>query len=169
LFEALKIILYFKSKSFKHISVFVRLTKYCHSPTPIQPNSTQHKVGVTRLLVSNPPTHHRTAPQTFRPLPDNLGSWFSSNNLILTQIGQIYTHKIGCHKKKTSRQPRKLIFRIQPYLNPTRWNMQKNNSGCHQKKLNWGAIKKWKKIIISKSIDYNHNIILIQPQCKKIT
>jgi hypothetical protein len=30
---------------------------FCHSPTPIQPNSTQHEVGVTRLLVCNPSPH----------------------------------------------------------------------------------------------------------------
>ena len=52
-----------------------RENNYCHSPTPIQPNSTQHEVGVTRLLVSNPPTlPHPTPQQTFRQLRDNLGS-----------------------------------------------------------------------------------------------
>jgi hypothetical protein len=57
----------------------------CHSPTPIKPkNSTQHEVGVTRLLVCNPPPPPHT---------------------------NFYT---------TSKQPRKLIFGIRPYFNPTR-------------------------------------------------
>ena len=34
----------------------------CHNPTPIQPNLTQHEVGVTRLLVCNPPPHPPTTP-----------------------------------------------------------------------------------------------------------
>jgi hypothetical protein len=35
-----------------------------------------------------------------RPLPDNLGSRFLANNLILTQLDEICTQKLGCHHQK---------------------------------------------------------------------
>jgi hypothetical protein len=43
----------------------------------------------------------------------------------------------------TSRQPRKLIFGVQPYLNPTRLNMQKEQQlGCQRRRRkNKGAMK----------------------------
>ena len=57
-----------------------------------QPNFNQKQSCVTRQLVSNapPPT---TPPQTCRPLPDNLGSWFPVYNLILTQLDEICNNK----------------------------------------------------------------------------
>ena len=68
-----------------------------------QPNSTL--VGVTTLLVCNPPP---TPQQTFRPLPDNLGSRFSVYNLILTQLDKI------CKKNWGAIQKNKKIIRPLP-------------------------------------------------------
>ena len=56
---------------------------YCQNPTQL--NSTQ--VSLTRLWVCNPPR------QTFRPLPDHQGSWFSACNPILTQLDDLWTQK----------------------------------------------------------------------------
>ena len=43
----------------------------------------------------------------------NLGSWFLVCNIVSTQFG-------------TCRQHRKLIFGMQSYFDPTRWNMENN-------------------------------------------
>ena len=37
--------------------------------------------------------HQQQQQKTFRPLPDNLGSWFSVYNLILTQLDEIWREK----------------------------------------------------------------------------
>ena len=49
--------------------------------------------------VTHPTTHHHPQ-QTFRSLPDNLGSWFLVYNLILTQLDEICNKKIGVPSKK---------------------------------------------------------------------
>ena len=35
---------------------------------------------------------------------DNLGSWFSVYNLILTQLDEICKKKLGCHQKKNKKK-----------------------------------------------------------------
>jgi hypothetical protein len=44
---------YFSLTNYSYSNTKNAEVPYCHSPTPIQPNSTQHEVGVTRLLVCN--------------------------------------------------------------------------------------------------------------------
>jgi hypothetical protein len=53
----------------------------CHSP--IQP---QLELELDLIMGRKPPTTH--TPETFKALPDNLGSCFSVCNLILTQLEQ---------------------------------------------------------------------------------
>jgi hypothetical protein len=65
----------------------------------------QTRVGVTRQLVSNPPQPQ----QTFRQLPDNLGSGFLVYNLILTQVDEICKKKYWGAIKKNIK-----IFRLLP-------------------------------------------------------
>ena len=72
-------------------------------------NSTlNNKVGLTRLWVR---THHHHPPttQTFRPLPDNPGSWFSACNPILTQLDD------SCNKKTKNLTQ---IFSTQNFFRP---------------------------------------------------
>jgi hypothetical protein len=79
-----------------------------------------------------------TTTETFKALPGNLGNWFSICNLILTQLDDIWkTTSIflkmeddlnffsnGRRPHFCSRQTRKLVLGMQPYLDPTRWNME---------------------------------------------
>ena len=55
---------------------------FCHSPT--QP---QQELELDLIMSRKPPTTH---PGTFKALPDNLGSWFSVCNLILTKPDKIW-------------------------------------------------------------------------------
>ena len=57
-------------------------------PKP-QPNSTLTQVGVDKVISwTTTPPHHPSS--TFKALPDNIGSWFSVCNLILTQLDEIW-------------------------------------------------------------------------------
>jgi hypothetical protein len=64
----------------------------CHSPT--QP---QLEFELDLLMGRKPPTPPH--PGTFKALPDNLGSWFSVCNLILTQLIRRPKKKGRLHKK----------------------------------------------------------------------
>ena len=50
---------------------------------------------------TTPPPHHTT--ETVKALPDNIGSWFSVYNLILTQLSEICKKKMRCHQQKTQK------------------------------------------------------------------
>jgi hypothetical protein len=78
----------------------------CHS---LNSSSTQ----VEGDKVDHPPTtpHYTTPPTTtFKALPDNLGSWLSVCNLILTQLERQ-------PQKRKGRQPKKMEDDLKKYKN----------------------------------------------------
>ena len=79
-----------RQKIWKNTSEVInfQLKIFCHSPTQPQLESV-----LDLIMGRKPPTHPTPPPGTFKALPDNLGSWFSVCNLILTKLDEI------CKKK----------------------------------------------------------------------
>ena len=88
--------------------------------------------------VVTPPTQ---PPQTFRPLPYNLGSQFSVYNLMLTQVDEIWRRKNWGAIKKNFKKIRPLPDNLGSWFSEYNLILTQLDEICKNNN-NWGAIKK---------------------------